>query len=79
MVLVIRPNVFGALKFAAGGLKLGWFKKLKNSARKSRYLLPPSVIFLPRDASRLNYFGARTIPTPASPKLPSAGMANAVS
>src|SRR4029453_9471258 len=79
MVLVIRPNVFGALKFTAGGLKLGWFRKLKNSARKSTYLLPESGNFLPSDTSRLKYFGARTIPTPASPKVPGAGMGNAVS
>ena len=39
--------MFGALKFTAGGLKLGWFKKLKNSARKSTYLPPPSWNFLP--------------------------------
>ena len=62
MVLVIRPNVFGALKFTAGGLKLGWFRKLKNSARKSTYLLPPSRNFLPSDTSRLKSFGARTNP-----------------
>src|SRR5262245_46085308 len=79
MVLVIRPNVFGALKFDAGGLKLGWFRNLKNSARKSTYLLPASGNFFPRDTSRLPYFGARTIPTPALPKLPCAGIANAVS
>lgn len=42
-------------------------------------LIPEDCNFLPSERSMLKYFGARTMPTPASPKLPSGGMTNAVS
>ena len=51
-VLVIVPNVFGALISRAGGLKLGVFVRLNASARNSKCRSPPALKRFDTAASR---------------------------
>src|SRR5262249_26384922 len=75
----MRPKVAGVLQSASGGAKLGELEKLKNSARKSKYFDSVRPNFLLRLRSQFLNPGARKIPTPAEPKVPSAGRLKAAS
>ena len=77
-VLVIVPNVFGALMSRAGGPKLAVFVRLNASARNSKYRLPPALNCLARTASTFLYPGARATPMGQLPHVPSGATANAL-
>ena len=73
-VEVIRPKVFGEEMLFPGGLKLGVLVKLKNSARKRKYLLSVTLNCLPTPKSQLTNPGALLVLTPQFPKDPLAGI-----
>ena len=76
-VPVMSPKVLKSLKFRAGGAKLGWLVKLKNSARKSKKLFSVTWNFFPTPKSQLAKPGARMTPTGEFPNVPSAALAKA--
>src|SRR5439155_10446254 len=78
IVPVIKPKVLGVEMLRPGGEKLGWFVKLKNSVRKSTYLLSEIENFFPTPKSQLAKPGAVLVLFPALPKLPCGGRTKAL-
>src|SRR5580704_17779111 len=74
---VIWPKLVGLVISRPGGPQLAWLKALKNSVRNWRYLDSVKLKFLPTEASKLKKLGARKVPTPADPSVPTAGMPKA--
>ena len=58
-----------------GAPQLTWLNALNSSTRKSRYCFSVTWNFFPTDASKLKKLGARRVPTPTFPSVPSAGRA----
>src|SRR2546428_13516832 len=60
-----------------GSPRLGWFRKLKNSARSCSRRLPPMPTFLNSAMSWFVYQGLRRMLRPALPNVPAGGAGNA--
>src|SRR5262245_44603315 len=73
----IRPTVLGTLILLAGRPKLGWFRKLKNSARNSNLSFSVSRVVLKRAVSQLKNPGPNSMLRAELPYVNGAGTAKA--